>query len=436
MADQDESLQSLANNDASRSTPVTQRHRPRNDNRDFTDPSVLRGIIQGFEEKQRADAALLVEQQETMRRMESLIASLRNAPASETARPDNNGLAPTIEGPDATNPNPPRTSRPRSTSDSRFSHHYKKTELTEKIAPLKDGDTPTFRQWRASVQDRLEVNADHYPTSRSRKALIWGATAETAKEYLEPQYLSDTETFLDADDMIELLATYFLSGNETEAARNAFHDLVQGVPDSRETFPQFKARFQSTAIQGNVGRSEWFHYLWMKISPALRHASYVIKITWNHDYQVMVQHLTHLDMERRRNMELNPSFGKKTTTPLIRKTPGSDPTFHSSASSGARQPTPFQRSGPSTAPFRQATTSFRQSTPFSPKPQPASSLAVNDATGIKCYGCGKYGHIKTNCPDTAQVHLLAREEREDHHDRQESHEEEDSEEFQEENDEA
>jgi hypothetical protein len=56
--------------------------------------------------------------------------------------------------------------------------------------------------------------------------------------------------------MIELLATYFLSGNETKTFRNAFHDLRQGVPDAKETFPQFKARFQSTTIQGNVAQSE------------------------------------------------------------------------------------------------------------------------------------------------------------------------------------
>ena len=49
---------------------------------------------------------------------------------------------------------------------------YRKTQLTEKITPLDDGQAPTFRQWKASILDRLEVNSDHYPTRRSRLALV------------------------------------------------------------------------------------------------------------------------------------------------------------------------------------------------------------------------------------------------------------------------
>jgi hypothetical protein len=430
MADEGQSTQDTVheetetNPDASGATSGPQRRRY--DPRDFSKPEELRGIIQSLEDQQKKQDAKLTN---ALDRIEQLLLS-RNPTETSTVQPENREETHSIEPSDPTTP-------PRSTTGTPATPIFprKKTELTEKISPLSDGENPTFKQWRASVQDRLEVNADHYPTKRSRKALVWGSTSGLAKEYLEPQYLSETEWFQDAFEMIELLATYFLSGNETETFRNAFHDLRQGVPDAKETFPQFKARFQSTAIQGNVARSEWFYYMWNKISPSLRSATAAVKLTWNGDYSTMVRHLTALDMERRRNLELNPLFGTKKTasTPTAARKPTvSGSATLPSLNSGARQATPFQRSG---TPARQATP-FRHTTPSTTKPQPTTT----SSDSIKCYSCGKFGHVKANCPDNAQVQLLAREDDGDADGGDEGHAEEfpedDSEEFREGNEEA
>ncbi|ELR06786.1 hypothetical protein GMDG_02224 [Pseudogymnoascus destructans 20631-21] len=99
-------------------------------------------------------------------------------------------------------------------------NRYKKSTISEKITPLSDGIEHTFMQWSASIRDRLVVNEDHYPTDVSRRALIWGTMTGLAKTYLEPQYLSATHAFRSADEMMDLLGSYFLTGNETEQARN------------------------------------------------------------------------------------------------------------------------------------------------------------------------------------------------------------------------
>ncbi|ELR08457.1 hypothetical protein GMDG_00521 [Pseudogymnoascus destructans 20631-21] len=103
--------------------------------------------------------------------------------------------------------------------------HYKKSTISEKIHPLSDGVEHTFLQWSASIRDRLVVNEDHYLTDVSRRALIWGTTTGLAKTYLEPQYLSATHGFRSAEEMMDLLGSYYLTGNETEQARNLFDDL-------------------------------------------------------------------------------------------------------------------------------------------------------------------------------------------------------------------
>jgi hypothetical protein len=127
-------------------------------------------------------------------------------------------------------------------------------------------------------------------------ALVWGHTTGLAKEYLEPRYLSDTdqERFRDAEDMIALLKSYFITGNEKAESRTAFDRLHM---EKNETFPAFKARFLSAAIKGQVPRSEWLHYLWSKITPALRTPNLGFKRQWNDSFELMVEHLTAFAVE-------------------------------------------------------------------------------------------------------------------------------------------
>jgi len=174
--------------------------------------------------------------------------------------------------------------------------HQVRSEKTPKIEDLSDGINPTFRQWQASVQDRLDINSDHYRNERERMALVWGHSTGLAKEYLEPCYLSDTpqDRFQNAEQMIDLLKSYFLTGNEAAESRFLF-DRLQMRED--ETFALFKARFLSAAVKGEVPRSEWFHYLWSKITPSLRIPNLGFKHLWDNSFNQMVEHLTAYDTE-------------------------------------------------------------------------------------------------------------------------------------------
>ncbi|ELR09075.1 hypothetical protein GMDG_08670, partial [Pseudogymnoascus destructans 20631-21] len=166
-------------------------------------------------------------------------------------------------------------------------NRYKKSTISEKILPLSDGD--------------------HYLSDVSRRALIWGTTTGLAKTYLEPQYLSATHGFRSAEEMIDLLGSYYLRGNETEQARNLFDDLQMGEKGyASETFPEFKAHFQSAAITGQVSESEWFQYMWNKLTPQFRSRVAIIKNQWKGESQTMVREITAFDQERRQNNELNP----------------------------------------------------------------------------------------------------------------------------------
>jgi hypothetical protein len=73
----------------------------------------------------------------------------------------------------------------RMSSTSPELHRAKLLERTPKIELLNDGVSPTFRQWQASIQNRLDINLDYYWSEKARMAAVWGHTTGTAMGYLE-----------------------------------------------------------------------------------------------------------------------------------------------------------------------------------------------------------------------------------------------------------
>ncbi|ELR09090.1 hypothetical protein GMDG_03674 [Pseudogymnoascus destructans 20631-21] len=250
--------------------------------------------------------------------------------------------------------------------------------------PPVDAPIPTVE----ATAQRTPLNEDHYLTDVSRRALIWGTTTGLAKTYLEPQYLSATHRFRSAEEMMDLLGSYYLTGNETEQARNLFNDLQMGEKGhASEIFPEFKARFQSAAITGQVSESEWFRYMWNKLTPQFRSHVTIIKNQWNGEYQTMIQELTAFDQERRGNNELN-------LLPALTRT--STCTTDMAKASSASKPT-------------RATSALFTRTAFLPKPAIPERLrtAVPVPSG-NCFKCGKPGHFQDKCPLNATIKELDR----------------------------
>jgi hypothetical protein len=239
------------------------------------------------------ELTLLVRQQQLQI---TALSSARNTPIQTL----NSGelALPTIEAERASSFSTPIPHRTPTEDPPSLEHPPTKpyTKLTERIEPLNDSKNPSIRQWKISIRDRLRVNSDHYTSEVTRKALVWATTTGLARNYLEPRYQSDSDDFRSADEMIALLDSYFTTGFEAEDAQQQFFDMRMG-DQGYESFAAFKARFLDKAINGHVPESEWFQYMWNKITLRLQDNTLSVKNTWNRSFDAMVTTLISIDTE-------------------------------------------------------------------------------------------------------------------------------------------
>jgi hypothetical protein len=133
---------------------------------------------------------------------------------------------------------------------------------------LKSKDEMSFTAWYRAVVNKLDANADHYPTDKLRRIYIEGRLAGPASENLQP-YLQDDhpDPITTSEQLLEHLKNEYKDPNDKEQAIIDYNKLQLKEGDNVGVF---KNKFVRLAGEIRKPKSEWKSEFRRKLTLYLR----------------------------------------------------------------------------------------------------------------------------------------------------------------------
>jgi hypothetical protein len=260
-------------------------------------------------------------------------------------------------------------------------------KLTDPLL-LTDGVEPTFENWKLQLQDKLEINADHFLTPRARMAYVFSRTGGDAQTHLRPRYSTDAmDPFTDEQELIEHLSNVYEDPFKSRNARLEYRSLVM---KSTDFFTAFLTRFYQLAGQAGIPTDDLLPDLYDKLTIKLQEVSLSFFTTCT-DLREFTDHCTALDQGLRRIKARTDRFQARQT---IRNT-----TNEPIGPLATRKEAPrFNRPGRGNqeAPSRAASTELLEPR-TRPNYEDPKKQRLSDRGA--CFHCQKEGHFARNCPE-------------------------------------
>ncbi|QKX54782.1 uncharacterized protein TRUGW13939_05769 [Talaromyces rugulosus] len=164
--------------------------------------------------------------------------------------------------------------------------HKKKTTKLPDGQLLSDGIDPKYESWEIDVENKLEANADHYPTALARMAYVKGMCKGEAANHLLPRFRKDSaQRYQDVGDIFEHLRTIYMDENRVINAKMELRRLA--MRDSK--FQIFLSKFTLLAQEAGLALSEWKEELYHKLSFDMQRAMIKESTDPMVSYQTFVQ---------------------------------------------------------------------------------------------------------------------------------------------------
>ena len=121
--------------------------------------------------------------------------------------------------------------------------------------------------WIARMKDKLETNADHYPTDRKQLAYLKTRLGGKASRQLQPRFREDARQPITwPEGVYEYLTKAFGDLNRKHTARAKFRTLIQGS----KPFAEFWGEFQYLAAELDHSDDTLIEELESKLTPSLQ----------------------------------------------------------------------------------------------------------------------------------------------------------------------
>jgi Zinc knuckle len=233
---------------------------------------------------------------------------------------------------------------------------------------LTDGTSPTFRKWVMQIENKFKVDRDHFDSDQAKVAYIVdrvdGEAYDLIESYLEADHRSTPS------ELIQLLSKRF---NDPHRRFKAKDQLAKLAMKPFGDFSTHVSEFVRLANIAQLTREQWKEDLHNTLFSKLKSS------------MILYRTNSHVDFEEYCNIAQEMAYGLQQENEENRErrerrenTKQRQQTRNSSASN------PPQASSSPTAPSAKA-----QGTQGDQKLR----------SEIKCYTCGKKGHIAPNCPE-------------------------------------
>jgi hypothetical protein len=134
---------------------------------------------------------------------------------------------------------------------------------------LTDGKEPSYDDWVAKMQSKLEANHDHFPTQALQIGYIQSRVAGIAALHINPRLRpTATNKFKTADEIFEVLEKVFRDPDRRYIVRQAYRKLYQ----NKDSFATFWAEFQRLTVELDIDEETLINDLRHKVSSKMQAA--------------------------------------------------------------------------------------------------------------------------------------------------------------------
>ena len=240
---------------------------------------------------------------------------------------------------------------------------------------LTDGKTPRFEDWLTLMKHKLEANADHFTTEKSKIAYIRSRTGEEAAEHLAARMEDDaTNKYRTAEEVLDHLTARYRDPNRKAKARREFRDMRMTPKDN---FNEFLSKFLRLAGLAGIPEDEHKEELYDKLTYRLREM-----MTYLRREDTTFEKFAERCADAAESLELNVKDREQSRKVLERN----------STNPGPGNPRPA-RVAPSN---RQISTAAVVKQESSDRLNP-EALKRHREGGL-CFRCHDPGHLAVNCP--------------------------------------
>jgi hypothetical protein len=216
-----------------------------------------------------------------------------------------------------------------------------------------------FQAWKRQVVDKLLVNADHFPTELHQFAYVNSRTTGEAQKHLEIKYQA-LERTVDRNPVCTVEEIYQILTNFMENpfhATQAAHKLNEMKYRPGTDLRKFTSRFEELCYESDHPSSKMKEYLLQKLPYSIQQHVVAYSLDSTIDYASFLQHVLAQDLIRAPITEAPKATRRR-----------------------SREKLPAPRS---------STMAHRD---------PPSAIVPNTNQQLKCYNCGKTGHMRSQCP--------------------------------------